>query len=168
MPDKELIISIEDREFTTGLGNWTGECTWDPGPVLGRLGVLHVQVPAGVTTKNFQLAYPAFKALPSIAYNLSFLNYGVIVGGQIAWPSLSFTDGVYEAAGTLHEFGTPGTWRAFTCNLLPPVAWNPNTATLKFTVNSLGDNLLDSYFDDFSILYFSAARKDHLPLMGVH
>lgn len=168
MPDIELIKSIQDREFTSGLGNWTGQCDWQDGPILSRQGVLHVEMPPGTTLKQFQLQYPAFKALPEVAYNLSFVNYGIIVSGQIAWLGLSFSDGVYEAAGTLFEFGTPGTWRDFTCNLLPPLGWNPNTALLKIKVYSLGDYLLNSYFDNFSILYYSAARLDHLMLMGVH
>jgi hypothetical protein len=57
----ESIISQEDREFNTSMGNWTGDALWEPGPIPQPYGYAVFHMNPGDTQKESYLEYPFVK-----------------------------------------------------------------------------------------------------------
>ena len=48
----------ENREFISSVGNWAGDITWDPGPILGLYGLGKISTDPYPDIKTAQLSYP--------------------------------------------------------------------------------------------------------------
>jgi hypothetical protein len=164
----EGITPAENREFTSSLGNWTGDGAWDPGPIGARSGLLKMTSP-GYASHAFQrLAFPYAK--PSNGKQNTFLLYFYALGYPLSNPYivLSFTDGIYTFSRLPFYDVFTDRWIAVSLSEIIPSDWISTGTILTIEMYSGAvSNPATIYADDAS-LYAETARKDHLPLMGVH
>jgi len=164
----ETIPLQNDRTFTTGSGNWTGDFTWDEGTLSGKQGNIRILLPPGPTTKTISLAYPAIKPKPGQLHVLRYKTY--ILTSGFGWPRVDslLTDGSLSITDSFTPPSGPGFWDSWYVNADIPAAWDQASSLLQLTINNL--YILDEELalDEFSLIWTPTARIDHLPMMGVH
>lgn len=164
----EGITPAENREFTSSLGAWLGDGSWDAGPIGGKSGLLKMTSPGLASHKFQRLSYPYAKPLKG--KNNTFLIYWYVPGYPNSSPYivLSITDGVYTFTRPPFYAFFPDIWLGVSLQADIPSDWISAGTILTIEMYSSGitDNSV-LYLDDAS-LYVLTARKDHLPLMGVH
>jgi hypothetical protein len=163
----EAIIDVEDRELISSLGHWTGDPTWEPGPILGQLGVMDfLCVPFG-PEKTTSLTYPYFK-LPKnrdCVFDVMAAKVLSVVGDPFF--HITITDGVGTNIDLLPDiypfYAWSHTYHAFTT----PPEWNQPTGSILITVYNPDEAEGSVYVDFFSLQYEVPAKIQYLPIMGV-
>lgn len=168
MPTIELIKSLEDRELTSGPGSWTGDVVWLPGPYYTKLGFLFMQFSIPNQEKQTKLQYPAFKAPPDKTIYLSVTWAQNPLTTPLPYKYYYLSDGINALLGTFVSYQQIGSWNRVVYLFQTPVAWNKYTSTLTLKAQNLNNFPVAWCLDDFSLIYTSEAKPDHLPLMGVH
>lgn len=160
MPIIECIKSVEDREFPTDLGNWTGDFAWTPSEFCGPPGYMGLFRPPPLGTYSGQLTYPAVEAPPEKLLTLHYIMFNDYYTSNLQSWSVTISDGVYTFGGNFifyPVFTTPADWNKLNTKIEIEIVNGPWDTT----------NLC---WDDFTLWYeeVPAAKTDHLPLMGVH
>jgi len=162
-----IITNAADR-LETGIGNWyplpvepTAGFVW-AGDKADIFTDLYLQTITGNLAKDF------FTALTLNAlYQTEFDYY---------WPSTS-PDGSVDyvilsdtALGPSAAFGSAikNTWRHLLNNTTVDPAFDNNTRRIRFSLFALYHGTYHVYIKNLSIRKYTAAKTDHLPLMGVH
>lgn len=164
----EGITPAENREFTSNLGGWLGDGSWEPGPIGEKSGLLKMISPGFASHKIQRLSFPYAK--PSKGKLNTFLFYWYNPGypNNDPYIILSITDGIYTFTRPPFYALFPCAWLGVSLQADIPSDWVSAGTIITLEMYSgaiTGDSVL--YLDDAS-LYAEAARKDHLPLMGVH
>jgi len=168
VPTKELIASIEDRQFTSGLGNWAGFDYWYAGPYQGRSGMGAVIWPPGTVTKNLILSYPACRAPAASLITFDHANVLLAPGGTFFLFTYHLLDGNYDLLGIDQGWEDPLGWIHPRTRFTTPADWNQSNTSIKAILLKDDPVQYIGYFDDNTLYMQISARPDHLPLMGVH
>ena len=176
MPIEELIKDQEDRELTTGPGNWTGDCIWDPGPYYDKLGFLAMPFDGEYQEKQTQLQYPALKATAGDTINLWVTWIHRTPDKAIDYKYYYLSDGNYMLLGTYVGWEMVGSWNRVQYRFTTPADWNPNNSTLILKAINGTDYPVDWCLDDFSLIGWEEElpppppvipKVQYLPLVGI-
>lgn len=163
----QLIPNIENRELSTGTGNWTGDTDWDAGPYESFDGFFDFLIGAAPAEKNIALAYPFIKSLPDISvlyshwHNTSKSSPNTLLYEHI------LTDGVYSYTLHKHVGGHVNNWYEIYDYISLPADWNKLNTQLTLRAWNTGPDPCEILFDNFSLTYTTVTKKQYLPLMGV-
>lgn len=166
MPDIECIGSIEDRQFVTGVGNWTGPAVWDPGPYLGEYGLAQVTLENEDQEKEITLAYPYCYGLKNKPFGLSGLFTWRGQPGPI-WYNLKIASGGNSFETGLQPFLSAGFYGYSLTGTLPG-SWVKETTiiTLKFKSHLIIPQI--ACINAVSLwLTIPETTPQHLPIMGI-
>lgn len=164
----EGITPKENREFTTSLGNWTGDAAWNAGPVGGKSGLMQFTCPPLSVPQTATLLYPYAKPKNNI-YNDVFLSlYFPSAPDGLIYTLFTITDGVYTFTQEWYYGLEVGYWLLAGIAADVPADWNQENTLLTFYAENPNAYEYKFYADDASIQAELAVRPDHLPLMGVH
>lgn len=168
MPLKNYILNQEDREFTTSIGHWQGDCIWDPGPFFGHSGFLSLPGNFEGFSNECFLYYPYVKIPPDsgLSFLISYKNNPEIQPWGNAWVYLC--DGINVVAPWAGAEGPPPPWINLSLVFITPPNWNMLSGYIWIRLNQVSPLPAFLYLDDISMPYISIQRPDHLPLMGVH
>ena len=161
----EAIQPEENREFTLGVGNWTGDITWDPGPIGGRSGLIKIDVDPFPAYGVGQLLYPYAKPIRNKYHNFG-LYFFAPLGQPGPYIKVTLTDGVYTFDRPWYYLDIYDTWIRVSHDVDIPSDWNIEETIVSFTVKN--DALLDpmtTYADGAS--FYAFTKVDHLPILGV-
>lgn len=167
MAYKECIVSAEDREFTSSLGNWTGDAIWNPGPVHLLLGLMEFVCEPSGPDKVEQLVYPNIKLPKDTHFYLDILTGKDLTVDGLPTLALTLDDGagntidltpiiepIYAFQHTYYEFDTPAEW--------------VKAGSTIIVTASFPDDAEGSEFIKFISIIYEILKVDHMPLMGVH
>lgn len=164
MPAYESIISQEDREFNSSLGNWTGDALWNPGPVHLYFGLMEFICEPFGPDKIELLTFPNVK-LPKITQFILDIFTGkdltldgnprlTLVLNDGAGHSIPLTpiiEPIYSFQHTYYTFVTPKEWTQAGTKII---------ITASFPDAAEGSEFVKS----ISITY--QTKIDYLPIMG--
>ena len=164
----ELIVSKEDREFNTSIGNWQGDIEWNPGPVCRESGLCQINVPMATPGKKAQLSYPHV-VIPrgkEIAFVILNVHAPLTNQGELFY--LTITDGNYSYTSPLQiqAISCTPVWKGILYTT--PNDWDKTKSQIIVTAYSYPANDMVLLFSEVSAYYTPTAKADHLPLMGVH
>lgn len=163
----EGITPIENRDFISSTGDWTGDATWDAGPIKGRVGLLKFTKPVGITDITASLSYPYVKPLPNKRQAITAYLIRQL-GISCPYPFwLSITDGIYTYSSWVPPMPPDDTWTALSIDQTFPTDWIVANTVLSIKAQGGADVDLTMWWDHFS-LYPITTKLDNLPLMGVH
>lgn len=162
----EGIVSQEDRELTSSLGNWTGDAVWDPGPVFTYTGLMKFSLVPYGPNKTVSLGYPNLK----IQRNREPV-FQMITGKELivnGYPYFTFL--VTDGLGTNLVYDTPyypdPYWQGFSWSFTTPPSWNEKTGSIKITLHMPDAAEGAVYIDWFSFPYLSK-KPQYLPFVGI-
>lgn len=161
----EGIISPENREFIGSLGNWTGDATWDPGPIGGWTGLARFNIGLYPEIKTMQLSYPNINTPKNKDVHIViYTNWPT--GSESINRRLRITDGVYTFIRPWDYQEFPEDWLAVGLTATLPPDWNKNNATMFLDIqNNSPTNPTVAYADRASLNWHSPPQ--YLPIMGV-
>lgn len=168
MPVKELIPSIEDREFPSGSGNWTGDQVWSSDPIGGHDSYITLTSSPLPQEVNSYLYYPYIKPKRNMYNGLRFQAARKVWGGGASYFRWYFGDGVYAWEGGPFYLMGINIWLYFSRFAIIPLDWNIKNTYLRIQASGLEGNWGTYAFDNFSLRVLLPPQSDHLPLMGVH
>jgi len=163
----EVIINQEDRQFTSSIGNWTGEIDWEPGPIKGREGLMHFKCPITQDLIHAYLNYPHMKVPKNLTASLEFL----ITQLEAPTPGLDslwyYYDGVNTVLPYYHSIFPIGLWlRHYMLYNMPPT-WNKANGKIILWIKNEGAAEKNFYLDNISGYYEAPPKIQYLPLIGV-
>ncbi len=163
----EAIIDLEDREFNSSLGHWTGDAGWAPGPVHSYYGLMEFVCEPFGPKKIASLKYPHLK----IPKNRTCLIE--IVAGK----SLSVWGAPYIVVNIKDDLGTDilleppyfpiVAFQGFGYWFETPPEWNQETGTILLAVYNPDEAEGGVYLKWFSVQYEVPTKIQYLPLMGI-
>lgn len=163
----EAIPSLEDRDFTSSLGNWTGDAVWNAGPISGYLGLMEFVCDPGGPDKIGQLAYASIRLPKSTHFYLDILTGKDLTIDGFPTLALTLDDGagnvidllpiiepIYSFQYVYYEFDTPAEWIKTGGKII---------VTASFPDAAEGGEFVKG----ISVRYELPAKIQYLPLMGV-
>ena len=164
----QSIVSENDRELTTGLGNWAGDATWEAGPILGREGVMRFQILAGPASKAESLQHPHVKMPAGESFLLTAMSVAIPFNAtQYMSLKITIEDGT-TIIGPLEPAGyAQADWNVWNVQFSTPAGWVEANGKLTLTTNNPYATERNLYLDHFSLSYEVPAKIQYLPLMGV-
>ena len=162
----EGIISQEDREFTSSLGNWTGDATWEPGPIGGYSGVAKLESANWGDVKTMSLSYPYLATPKGKGIAIAIATYKTAPEG-IPRARIRITDGVYSYTRAWLNLTIDSIW--FTLRYSPslPVDWNKLNAILSIDFESGALTVASHVYLDLATLSWVSAKPQYLTVVGV-
>jgi len=163
----EGIIEQEDREFNSSIGNWTGDPTWEYGPIHGSYGQMNFTLQPYGPNQVATLAYPYFKIPNRADYFYIFLNH-IMELSVLGNPYLEITaqDGEGNIIIIEPQLFIAHLWTGHTVYFTPPLQWQKTSGKLIFTLHSPDQAEGNVYFDNLSAFYFPF-KVQYLPILGV-
>jgi len=163
----EVIQPAENREFTSSIGNWTGNASWWTGPIAGRSGLMSIPVGGGGPDTNVSLSYPYVKIPPNISLNFwSVVKiYPPVFSGW--FDSATISDETTSITKHVSGIDLPDTWGTAMCFFDTPPSWDKTKSSLTLTMRNILPGNSNVYIDILSLLTPTPPKIDHLPLMGV-
>lgn len=168
MPTIQLIPSLENREFTSSLGNWIGQTTWFYGPHYGQYGMTKNEANYTGEIFQFQLSYPYVSAPPNTSLVLRYLRSTDPLPLHDLLLKVWISDGVYNLVGIVSLIPGPPNWAHYQHKIDTPSDWTKGNTALKVKYTMLANHYDVDYLDNFSMTMEKEIKSDHLPLMGVH
>jgi hypothetical protein len=164
VPDTELIQDIEDRQFNTSLGHWTGDAIWTTDPIWWHGGVAWINLPNLLEQHSMKLQYPYVKAKPGRPHNINFYIMFGVYAGKIHW-KWKLTDGIYIHQNTgLQDIAN--TWYPIIEGMTLEPGWTRTSTQLEIAVYTEITAPTDVWLDDFSLQYEPSEKLQYLPVMG--
>ena len=165
MPTIEGILSEENREFVSSLGDWTGDATWDPGPIGGLEGVAKFVIGVYPNIKTIQLSYPSVKSPKDFLVGFVFYTYFPSSENSIN-RRLRITDGVYSFERDWSNQEFPDEWLSLGFSVDLPADWNKENITIFLDVQMGVSGFPGvAYADRASLTWLTITQ--HLPVMGI-
>jgi hypothetical protein len=165
----QLIPDVQDREFPSGAGHWTGDCVWEDGPFDGHQGFLIVDIATEGEEKQFQLEYPALKPPPdkTLYFYYSFTTSGGYGGAMNYW--LNLFDGVNLLSPTGWYIQPYDPWLRVMVTFVTPPGWNRLNSLFLIKQALVSGPPIRFHWDNFSLeAYITEIPKiQYLPIMGV-
>ena len=161
----EGIVSQGDREFTSSLGHWTGDATWEPGPIGSYLGIAKLLSNNFGDVKTMSLSYPYLKTPRRKGISIAIQTYKTMAEG-IPRARTRITDGVYSFVGAWKNLVIDSVWFGVGSTPDLPTDWNKLNATMSIDFESGALLVASHVYLDLATLFW-VSRKDHLPLMGI-
>jgi hypothetical protein len=161
----QLIPDIEDREFTTGPGHWTGDFEWVAEMYPGGGPALSVEITTETKEAIIRLDYPNIKAFLNKVHTL-FINIfcNNQTGGNI------FCDATLILAGHQYEFtGLQAGSGGFVNDLYATLgnAGDPTDTSLEIHVYSLEAEDPTGTWQFYGVAGYVPAGMQYLPLVGI-
>lgn len=160
------ITPLNNREFTTGPGDWTGPLVWHEDILDFHQGYITVAVNGGGGIQTISLSYPHIKPAPGVINGLDGARittiFPTVASLQFTW---LITDGIYfdftrtETASFNQWMGMGGIY-----NL--PGDWKVKDTILSITILNEGVGLGEMGFDGFDLTPYTKAAQ-YLPILGV-
>ncbi len=163
----EAIIDLEDREFNSSLGHWTGDAEWEPGPVHLYMGLMKFVCEPSGPDKIQQLTFPNLRLPKNTHSHLDILTGKALTVDGTPKLALTLDDGaghtidltpiiepIYPFQGSGYPFDTPG-------------EWNEEGSTIIITASFPDAAEGGEFVKDISITYEKIAKVQYLPIMGV-
>jgi hypothetical protein len=163
----EAIIDQEDRELTSSLGNWTGDATWNGGPIHGYFGLMEFVCDPGGPEKTEQLTYSNIRLPKNTSFTLDITTGKDLTVDGLPTLALTLDDGaghtidltpiiepIYDFQHTYYGFDTPPEWVKEGSTLVITASFPDAAEGSEFIIY-------------FSVQYESLARPQYLPLVGV-
>jgi len=164
----EHIKSKEDREFTSSLGNWTGDYSWELGPHYERYGYMKLYNPAPNLPFYSQLQYPAIDPPANKDLTLGFLMDPCFHNNNLVSYSVKLSDGIYTLSPLSWDDEHTEEWAIHTLTFTTPALWNKLASKLRIDILNGPWTTTVLRFENFTLTTPLIPRTDHLPLMGVH
>jgi hypothetical protein len=164
---KEAIVNAEDRNLDSGLGHWTGDAEWEPGPVEGQQGVMKFEVPSETEGLEESLSYPNIVIPSGITFFVSQLSIVIPFYVPGVGASLTLTDGVITIGPLIIVGGSQATWTRNLTGFNIPEEWDETEGTLIITIDNPYDEDQDMYFDEFKTQYQKISKVQYLPIVGM-
>lgn len=161
----EGIISKEDREFTSSLGSWTGDATWDPGPIGGYSGLAKLESDHFGDVKTMSLSYPRLATPKGKAIATTIYTYKTIAEGTPR-ARIRITDGVYSYTRPWLNLIIDSMWIAVGYSPSLPVDWDKLNVICSIDFESGGLIEASHIYLDFASLSW-ISKPQHLPVLGV-
>jgi len=165
MKPYQTIISKNDREFNTSLGDWTGDAIWEPDdpPLPYGFAVFHME--PGDESKEISLEYPHLKIKPGQTHQFILQLYtnaptfNMTIKGEI-------TDTVYTFDGS--QIITPEpyfTYLDFNADI--PIDFIKAQSKLTIRVEKDVTTEEGIIYTTFYTCTYDPGKIQHLTLMGV-
>jgi len=162
----ERIQPENNREFTTGPGDWTGDFVWHPETLEDRQGFIAFHLPEGGAVKNMSLAYPHIKPVPNKWNDFKGAILALAETNDYALYSWLITDGVYSNWEKT-DFGVQHPWWiGFGMGIDVPSDWDVENTVLNISAYVPSGKAAIVAFDAFH-LSVEMAKPQYLPLVGV-
>ena len=162
----EGITSKENREFTTSIGNWTGDATWEPGPIGGYNGVAKLESAHWGDVKTMSLSYPYLKT-PKGKFIANLIYTYKTAAEGIPRARIRITDGVYSYTRAWLNLTIDSMWIALGYTPSLPVDWDKLNAILSIDFESGALLVASHVYLDFATLSWVSAKRQYLTVMGV-
>jgi hypothetical protein len=166
----EHIPDIEDREFPTSQGHWTGDITWEEEPFPGEPPCITATVNEDNPTADLALAWPYIDTEPGYEHTLNIYLSAKDGDSDNATGYATLTDGVYSY--TIDGLAWFGAGFPYLNELIQavPEDWDVENTQLQMHFDFVEDVGLTIMIVKLNLESedITAARADHLPLMGVH
>jgi hypothetical protein len=159
------IISLDDREFTNSLGSWTGDATWETGPVKGYSGVARLLSNNFGDVKTMSLSYPRLATPKGKEITTTIHTYKTIAEG-IPRARIRITDGVYSYTRAWQNLIIDSQWITLGYTPSLPVDWDKLNAILSIDFESGALFVASHIYLDFASLFWMS-KPQHLPVMGI-
>jgi len=165
----EHIPDIEDREFPTSQGHWTGDLTWEAEPGFGIPPAITATVNDVQTEAELTLSYPYIDTDPEEDHTLSIGISGKDGASENASGYATLTDGVYSY--TIDPLQWYGGGFPFLNQLIQtiPADWNVANTQLVIHLDYVIGTGLTLIFMKFNLesADIGVTRVQYLPIMGV-
>jgi len=168
MSIKNYIPNVEDREFITSLGHWTGEASWVPGPIGSHVGILSIAIELTAHIYAVSLQFPYFKTPPGTTFVIYYSFAFIPASEPEAWMIHSLFNGVSHVFGFGGYYVPDGIWKNQTSYFTVPPGWNQSDVRFMIRCGRSGGSPIVIYWDNFSAPYLSPTRTDHIMVVGVH
>lgn len=163
MPLHEAIVSQEDREFITSLGNWAGDAVWEPNPIPTPYGFAVFHMNPGDTDKEIELDFP------NVIINKGSIHRFILQLSTNAPPfnmtiTGEITDGIHTFTGS--QIITPPPYFTY-LDFNADIPWNFIKAQSKITIRVEKDVTAQEgimYTTLYTCTY--KTKIDYLPIMG--
>lgn len=161
----EGIISEEDREFVSSLGHWTGDATWDPGPIGGWSGLALFSIGIYPDIKSIQLSSPNVSTPTN-------KQVGFVIYTHFPSPvleinrRLTITDGAYSFVRPWSYQTFPDEWLAVGLAATLPSDWDKFNVSISLEIQMAVLGFPGIAYADRSSLIWAAA-KQYLPILGI-
>ena len=162
----EGITPEENRLFTTSTGNWTGDASWEPGPIFGESGILMIMRPPDPAPAIVTLSYPSVKTSKGKENSFAVLGIFRSLSLDLGQFYVKITDGSYLFASPLLNLSVVDTWMWLGHSADIPQDWNNNnTSIIIQTIGGFGP----ARYLPVSMASLSAPGEkiQYLPIMGM-
>jgi hypothetical protein len=161
----EGILSLEDKEFISSLGNWTGDATWDPGPIGGWTGLAMFVLPEYPDIVTLQLSYPNVKTPKNKPVGFVIYTH-VLSPHNFINRRLRITDGVYEFIRDWDYQQFPDHWLAVGLGAALPADWDKLNVSIFLDLQNAELGVTGLAYADRASLNWESLTQ-YLPIMGV-
>ena len=162
----ERIQPENNREFTTGPGDWAGDFVWHPETLDGRQGFIAFHLPAGGAVKNMSLAYPHINPVLNKQNGFGAAILALAEVDDYALYSWLITDGVYFNWGQTDRGVEHPSWMGIGISYDVPSDWIIQNTILNVSAYVPSGKAAIVAFDAFH-LFVEIAKPQYLPLMGI-
>jgi len=162
----EGIVALEDQEFISSLGHWTGDATWDPGPFDGWTGLAKFIIGVYPDIKTIQLSYPNVKT-PTNKYTGIVIYTGFPLGYNSIARRLRITDGAYSFVRPWGYQQFEDEWLAIGLGQDLPADWDKNNVTIFLDLQMAVLGLPGLAYADRASVSWESLKKQHLPILGI-
>lgn len=162
----ERITPLNNRQFTTGKGDWVGDLVWHPEVISLHQGFIAVTVPSGGEIKIISLSYPHVKPVTN-KYN-DFGGQALALAGPSGYLRYGWliSDGVYTDWGQSNLLVGAPIWFGFGAGYDVPLDWQTKNTTIQLFIDVPDGGEATVAFDGFSMFGISK-NIQYLPIMGI-
>jgi len=165
----EHIPDIEDREFPTSQGHWTGDLQWEADPGFGIPPAITATVNDVQTEADLTLSYPYIDTDPEQDHTLDIYISAKDGASENASGTATLTDGVYSY--TIDPLGWYGGGFSLLNQLHQniPADWNVANTQLLIHLDYVMDTGLTLIFTKLNLTSqdIAVAATQYLPIMGI-